>query len=140
MQSFESIDQITPLDALDVSARLEQLAQLSDNWLDGNRTALDKTGLDWLEKAFRQNYPSDLLLPNTYPTAEGDVRFEWHLADGTDASLEIDLKTQMGYWHELNLESNDNSEDLLRLEKPEAWATLSERLRSAMNHMHDRRN
>lgn len=121
--SFESIEQIIPLDPLDVPARLDEFRNLKDGWLDGNGVAPSHDGLDWLSRVFETYYPDELLLPYLYPTEEGGIQAEWSLAP-FDISLEINLQTHGAHWHCLNLKTNDAVEKSLDLDNPEEWKWL----------------
>lgn len=51
-RSFDSIEQFTPLDPLDVGARLEELLLLKEDWLDGKGQPLNKEGAKKFESLF----------------------------------------------------------------------------------------
>jgi hypothetical protein len=127
LKGFESIEHVTPLDALDVTLRLEQMATLRDGWLDGKGNAPDKDKLTWLATMFETHFNGDLPLPYLYPTAEGGVQAEWTL-NGREISLEIDLGKRLAEFQTLNLK-NDTCEELtLSLDDPDAWRQLNERI------------
>ena len=60
---FHSIEQISRLDELYISAQIDDLRLLNDGWLEGQGKAPSKEGLDWLSQAFDSNYSGDLPLP-----------------------------------------------------------------------------
>lgn len=129
LKGFESIEHVTPLDPLDVTLRLEELAKLSDGWLDGKGRAPAKEKLDWLANTFESSFETDLPLPHLYPTAEGGVQAEWGLNDW-EVSLEIDLDEQRGAYQALNLKDGSCVEHTLLLGSREGWSQLNEAIRS----------
>jgi hypothetical protein len=128
LKGFESIEHVTPLDPLDVTLRLEELAKLGDGWLDGKGHAAGKEQLDWLANAFNSYFDTDLPLPYLYPTAEGGVQAEWTLNDW-EVTLEIDLERQQGSFQSLNLRDGSCTELTLPLGNRDGWSQLNEALR-----------
>lgn len=128
LKSFESIEHVTPLDPLDVALRIEELAKLTDGWLDGKGRAPDKHQLDWLADAFDVYFDADLPLPFLYPTAEGGVQAEWSLNECA-VSLEIDLKSQQGEYQALNLRESGCTESTVALRDSDGWSQLNDALR-----------
>jgi hypothetical protein len=128
LQSFESVEHVTLLDPLDVPARLDQLRVLKDGWLDGKGSAPGAAGLDWLSQTFSESFPDDLRLPFLYPVAEGGIQAEWSLPP-YEITLEIDLISHQGDWHELDLETEAEKVKELQLGEPDGWQWLAERLR-----------
>jgi hypothetical protein len=124
LQGFESIEHVSILDALDVPARLDELRSLDDGWLDGNGKAPSGKGLDWLAHTFEQFFPDDLQLPFVYPTAEGGVQAEWSLGSN-EITLEIDLESHRGEWHDLNLKTNVDSSRSLNLDDAKDWEWMA---------------
>lgn len=129
LETFESIEHVVCLDPLDIQARLDELKLLRNGWLDGQAgRTLETNGLEWLRRAFEGNYPDDLPLPYLYPTAEGGVQVEWTL--GTrEITLEVDLASKTGVWHELDLGSDDETTTELDLTKSTNWQWLADQLR-----------
>ncbi|MBK1718467.1 hypothetical protein [Thiocystis violacea] len=131
-KSFESIEHISPLDALDVETRLEELAALPDGWLDGQGKCLDRGALSALAQDFDDHFDSELPLPYLYPTAEGGVQAEWTLGDW-EVSLEIDLQNRSAHYQAVRL-STDHALDQtfdLALGQDE-WTKLNDALRSLL--------
>ncbi|HXR40166.1 MAG TPA: hypothetical protein VN776_13795 [Terracidiphilus sp.] len=128
LKSFESVEHVTPLDSLDIALRLEELAKLSDGWLNGAGRAPAKERLDWLANAFDLFFDSDMPLPYLYPTAEGGIQAEWGQNDWA-VSLEIDLEGQWGEYQALNLKDNACTELKLPLGDRTGWNQLNEELR-----------
>jgi hypothetical protein len=124
---FESIEHVSILDALDISARLDELRPLKNGWLEGRGVAPSSEGLDWLSLAFAQHYPEDLSLPFLYPTEEGGVRAEWSL-EPHEASLDINLATHAAEWHVLNMETDAEDARTLNLNEADDWKWLVEKI------------
>lgn len=124
---FESIEHISFLDALDTSARLDELRSLKNGWLEGRGVKPSHEGLNWLSLAFAQHYPEDIPLPLLYPTEEGGVRAEWPLGQH-EASLEINLATHAAEWHALSVETDDEDSKTLNLNEADDWEWLIEQI------------
>jgi hypothetical protein len=123
---IEGLEDATPLDLLDVPARLEELAQLKSGWLDGQYgEPLDADALEKIGKDFDQFYDSENLpLPATFPTPEGNLQFEWSLMNN-EISLLVDLKSKKGEYVALNTENQQEVIEQLDLTNYEAWETLN---------------
>ena len=106
LQSIDSVEHISLLDANDVLVQLDELRSLADGWLDGDGVAPDKEGLDWLAGYFETYYSDELPVPRIYPTPEGGVQIEWTL-NSYEISLAVNLNTRWGDFHALNM-SNYN--------------------------------
>jgi hypothetical protein len=132
LKGFESIEHVTPLDPLDVTLRLEQIAVLKDGWLDGKGVAPDKEKLSWLAEQFDAHLDGSLPLPYLYPTAEGGIQAEWTL-NGKEVSLEIDLANETAEYQALNLNEDVSSEFTFPLAEHDGWNQLNEALRLIEN-------
>ena len=128
LKGFESIEHVTPLDPLDVTLRLEQMAALKDGWLDGKGKAPDKEKLTWLADQFDAQFDGDLPLPYLYPTAEGGIQAEWTM-NGREVSLEINLETKQAEYQALNLKDDSCSEFTFALDNRDGWSSLNEALK-----------
>ena len=129
LSGVETIEQVTPLDPLDVPARLDELRKMQDGWLDGIGKAPSHQGLDWLSASFQRNFPDELPLPHLYPTPEGGIEAEWSL-DKHSVILEFHLDTHQGDWLQFSKESEDEEcSRSLDLDKTEAWRWLSTAIR-----------
>jgi hypothetical protein len=126
---FDSIEHASILEALDVPARLEEIALLRDGWLEGGGRAPLRHEMLWLTQAFTLRYPVDLPLPYIYPTPEGGIQMEWALGR-TEITLEISLDNHAGSWHSLNLDSDEECERHLALDDTEDWAWLAQQIRT----------
>ncbi len=111
------------LDSNDVRARLEELQNLKDGWLDGQGVAPSRMGLDWFAKTIGANYPADLPRPFIYPTAEGGLQLEWSLGEH-ELSLEVDLANHSGTWHRLQLPTQQDETRNINLDVVAEWKWL----------------
>ena len=111
----------------DVTAQMDDLRNLKDGWYDGDGSAPSHEGLDWLEARLSSEYLNLLPLPRIYPTFEGGVQLEWSIGPN-DTSLEVNLSSRSGYWHNLNLRTGKDEERLMNLEGSGEWDWLSARL------------
>ena len=68
---------------------------------------------------------SPTLIPYAYPTIEGGISFEWNI-NKHGVSLEINLHTGQGYFHELDFSLPELrfAEDTYDLNKREEWTRL----------------
>jgi hypothetical protein len=134
LKGFESIEHVTPLDALDVTLRLEQISALNDGWLDGKGLAPAKDKLlEWLANEFDANFDADLPLPYLYPTPEGGIQAEWTINDWS-VTFEINLIEQRGEYQALNLRDHSCTELQIPLSKREGWNQLNEALKQLEQH------
>ncbi len=119
---FQDVEDVTPLDPLDVPARLDELRLLKSGWLNGEGTSLDPASLDKIGELFTSYYPGELLLPYTFPTVNGGIQFEWRI-NGANPEVEIDLASFVGEWL-------SDDEATLDLGTAEGWADLAARIES----------
>jgi hypothetical protein len=118
---FEAVEDVTPLEPLDVPARLEELKLLKEGWLNGDGKPLDGALLDKLGDFFTVYYPNELPLPYTFPTENGGVQFEWRL-NKASPEIEIDLASFHGEW------LSHDDEATIDLSSATGWMDLSERI------------
>lgn len=111
------------LDSNDVHARIEELQNLKDGWLDGEGVAPSRMGLNWFANSFGANYPDDLPRPFIYPTSEGGLQLEWSLGEH-ELSLEVDLANHTGAWHRLQLPTQQDETRNINLEVDAEWKRL----------------
>lgn len=128
LKGFESIEHVTPLDPLDVTLRLEQIAALKDGWLDGKGIAPNKEKLSWLSNQFDAYFDGNLPLPYLYPTAEGGVQAEWSL-NGKEVSLEVDFTSLLAEYQALSLNDDACAEFTFSLADQDGWNQLNSALR-----------
>ena len=125
---FLSIEHLTILEALDVSARLDDLRTLQQGWCEGAGKAPSSAGLDWLGESFNSRYPEELPLPHLYPTPEGGIQAEWSFP-AADISVDIDIEERVGHWHVLNLQSDAEETRKLSLAQDDQWIWMIEQIR-----------
>ena len=103
---------------------VDRMRKLEPGWLeDGIGDKPSAAGLDWLMEALERHYRTDCALPLAFPTPEGEVSLEWEIAPHS-ASLEVDLDKRHGYWHNLNMETDQDEEGNLDLSSGRGWAEL----------------
>lgn len=129
LKEFETVEHVSPLDPLDVTLRLEELASLKDGWLDGKGKAPIPEKLQQLAVLFDANFDADLPLPHLYPTPEAGIQAEWSLGDW-EVTLEINLETQLGDYQSLHLGDRQSHECVLKLDSVDGWKDLNEALKS----------
>jgi hypothetical protein len=129
LKAIDSIQQVAPLDPLDIALRLHNLGQLHEGWLDGRGHAPSEAGLAWLSNAFSEEYPTELPLPRLYPTPEGGVLAEW-MFGRQDTSLNINLESKVGEYDRLDLDAQDADEETLQLFTHAGWERLTELLKA----------
>lgn len=129
LDRIESVEHATILDPLDIDARLDELDQIEDGWLDGHGKRPPTEGLSWLSTSFAEHHALDLALPYLYPTEGGGVQAEWPLQGG-EASLEIDLITKRGLWCANFDDDRPDQEESFDLTQPESWKKFGDNLRN----------
>jgi hypothetical protein len=120
-------EHIAPVDPLDTTLRLEQIAQLKDGWLDGNGRVRSKEKLEWLKEALESKFSSGLPLPYLYPTAEGGIQAEWRVNEWF-ITLEVNPDTREGEYQALNVNSDATKDLELRLDQAQGWQQLTQAL------------
>lgn len=135
--SFDSIEHVSILDALDIPARLDELALLKPGWLEGRGLAPNPNGIHWISHQFGTQYPEELPLPYLYPTEEGGIQAEWTLG-ATEVTLEIDLTAHTGRWHTLNMATDEEQLRELDLNNTSDWAWVAEQIQQMAGGPHDR--
>jgi hypothetical protein len=114
---------------LDIRKRLAELKLLVDGWLDGKGIAPSSEGIDWLADTFDSYYPDSLAMPFLFPTPEGQILAEWSLRPWSP-SIEINLVQKTGYWHVLNLKTDEEVDKQLDLTKSSSWIWLGQQIRT----------
>ena len=125
---MESFEHINLFESLDIPARLDEFRDMKDGWLEGEGVAPSLDGLDWLAVTFDRHFPNDLPLPYLYPTPEGGVQAEWSLS-ANEISLEVDLVTRQGAWHQLDMNTNADDARKLNLDDVEDWTWVVAEIR-----------
>ncbi len=104
-----------------IDEQLKEMLLLEDGWLDGNGLAPSSQGLHWLAGVFALHYDdSSLPSPYLYPTEEGNVQIEWTLG-AKEITIEIDLKSHSGFWHEMNFDAGMDQECVLDIDSGQSW-------------------
>jgi len=117
---FQDVEDVAPLESLDVPARLDELRLLKRGWLNGEGKPLGSAALDKLTDLFTMHYPGELPLPYTFPTETGGIQFEWRI-NGVNPEIEIDLASFQGAWL-------SDDEATLDLNSTDGWADLAGRI------------
>ena len=125
-----SVEHMNILDAMDVSARIDEFRILRDGWFEGKGKAFTSASLDWLTQQFESYIPDDLPLPFLYPTGDGGVQAEWSIL-GTEITLDIDLQKKTGFWHVLNMESNLDEAREIPLAEARDWHWVIDQIEHA---------
>lgn len=125
--AFTSLSQVEIIDKpSDISRQLDDIRALEHGWLDGEGRAPSQSGIDWIESRLHRYLPADLPRPYLYPTEAGGVQLEWSI-ESNEVSIEVDLESHLGIWHELNLnpqqnlQPSDERERELNLDQSSAW-------------------
>ncbi|HCL57672.1 MAG TPA: hypothetical protein DHW82_11785 [Spirochaetia bacterium] len=134
LERIESIEHIQLVDKLDISNRLAELTLLKDGWLDGKGKALNRSGINWLEKTFESLYEASLPLPRIFPTAEGGVQAEWSI-NNWEISLEIDLDSKYGEFQALEIDSGAEIEEKYNLNESFSWGELNKNLKKIIGEL-----
>ena len=100
---------------------------MEDGWLDGDGLAPPVQGVFWLASMFARHYRSTAPIPCLYPTEKGNIQAEWDMKR-REITLEINLNTHQGYWHELNVNTNVEHEHDLDIDSDGDWAWIAARL------------
>lgn len=111
------------LDANDIAARCEELAQLKDGWLDGEGAAPTKLGLDAFLASWNSADTDALPLPHIYPTPEGGIQMEW-TQDGWETSAEVELETLNAELLAVNVMTRETRDETISLKSPDGWSAL----------------
>lgn len=138
LEYLMQVDDISPLNPLDVTAQLDEFRHLKDGWGDGIQhpsgwgdgygKAPSHDALDWLADIFAREYPDDLPLPRIYPTLEGGVQMEWRLGQ-YDINLEVDFNDRVGEWNWVDLNSQEEGESTLNMADTDGWKWVTDELR-----------
>lgn len=118
------------MESVDIDARLEELAELKDGWLDGGGLGFDSAMLLKLGRYFASSYGEALALPRLYPTVEGRVRAEWS-TDLWEISIEIDPNKLEAEYQALRIADESTDDRILDLSTAEGWKTLNALLKNS---------
>lgn len=107
-------------DPLNISHQLDDIRKLSNGWLDGEGAAPSRDGINWIESKLHRHIPSDFPPIYLYPTETGGILIEWSI-ESNEASIEVDLESRIGIWHELNVQSGEDDEREFNLDQAANW-------------------
>lgn len=117
-------------DPLDIAARLAELRELKNGWLEGEGLPPDQPGLEWLERLFEERYPDELPLPYLCPTADGGVHAEWSFPP-LEVGVDIDLTERRAVWYSVDMGSDKDDTRDLDLDDEQEWAWFVDQIRGA---------
>lgn len=129
IQHIDFIEELNLLEPLDVSARLEEFANLADGWFDGELgTSFDVLELKWLSTTFENNFNSENFpLPATFPTPEGKIQFEWSIGN-YEIVLEVNLSTKDADFYSFDVQNKIEKSKKLKLDSVDDWLVLNKLL------------
>jgi len=114
-----------------IDEQLKKMLLLEDGWLDGNGLTPSSQGLNWLAGLFALYYNKDNLPPpHLYPAEEGNMQVEWRLG-AREITIEIDLKSHSGFWHEMNFDTGSEHECILDIDSEHSWSWMIKRIEDA---------
>ena len=106
-----------------ISHQFERIRKLRNGWLDGEGKAPSCDGVNWIESILRQYIPIDFPPIYLFPTDTGGILIEWSI-ESNEASIEVNLESHKGIWHELDVQSGEDFERTLNLDKAKDWQRL----------------
>ena len=129
-RKIESVTHIELLDALDVTARIDQLRLLRDGWHDGEGRAPTRDGLRWFASAWESHWPSESPRPRLFSTPEGGVQAEWTVGE-ISISADVDLVTKLAALLAVNAQSGDITiDESVNLASDDGWKIIAQCLQS----------
>lgn len=112
----------------DIEHQIDELMKLEAGWLDGEGEKPSERGLNWLRDKLLDNYTVSAPELHLYPTEDGNVMAEWWI--GThDVTLEIDLSSHTGYWHDYDSSSEQSNEREIDCNEKTCWIWIIRTLR-----------
>jgi hypothetical protein len=117
------------MDNLDIELQLNNIAKLKEGWFDGKGSAFDSDELKHLSDKFEQHFSPDIDLPYLYPTPDDSILAEWTFDKKYEVSLEIELPSLNAYYHQLNLDTKEDTDAELHLDKIDGWEELNCKLK-----------
>lgn len=106
-----------------INHQFERIRKLRDGWLDGEGKAPSCDGVDWIESILRRYIPINFPPIYLFPTDTGGILIEWSVAS-SEASIEVNLESRTGIWHELDVQSDEDFERTLHLDRAKDWQQL----------------
>ena len=133
---FTSLLQLDIIDIpSEISLQLDDIRALKRGWLDGEGRAPSQSGIDWIESRLHRYLAADLPRPYLYPTEAGGVQLEWSI-ESNEISIEVNLESHLGIWHQLNVQpqlnmlSSDERERELNLDQSSSWGWIIRQINS----------
>lgn len=130
LMKLGEIQDVIGLDYLDVPARLEELTQLSEGWLDGNQgESIPNDAAKWLGEKFDEYYDSENLpLPATFPTPDGNIQFEWSI-NSNEVAISVNLTSKLADFYAFHTQHQTEIAENLDLSTDQAWLRLNQLMR-----------
>ena len=100
------------------------LSKYEDGWMNGEGTSYSLNDMQWLIKAFTDHYRNDLHKVSVFPTVEGEIQLEWD-NDICSVSCYINLESKIGWYHMLNMKTDQDFEINLDLGTKAGWDRLT---------------
>lgn len=126
---IESVESISELEDLDVPFRLEEISYLKNGWFDSESESFNMSHLKWLETEFDDKFDPKLPLPNTFPTPDTNIQFEWS-TENIEAELFVSLESKIGTLSILEIENDKEVTYDLNLDSIEDWKRLNSEIES----------
>jgi hypothetical protein len=126
---IESVESIFELEDLDVPYRLEEISYLKNGWFDSESESFNMSHLQWLSTEFDDKFDPKLPLPNTYPTPDTNIQFEWS-TENIEAELYVNLASKTGTLSILKIENDEEVTSELNLDSIEDWKKLNSMIES----------
>lgn len=110
-----------------IESQLNNIAKLENGWFDGKGSTFNYDELKLLSDKFKQNFSPDIDSPYLYPTPDNCIRAEWTFKR-YEVSLEIEIPSLNAYYHQLNLDTNEDIDAELQLSRTDGWNELNSKL------------
>lgn len=112
-----------------VQQQIADLNVLKDSWYaPGYGMAYDPSDLHWLESRIgllHESVQSEIFI---YPDPDGEVFLEWRIGS-LDISFSINFTTRNGYWHCLDLCSDEDDGIEFNIDEDETWTRIDSMIR-----------
>jgi len=124
LMSIEEIKDLQIIDPLDIQARIEELSDLEDGWLDCGGRAISKCGAKKISDLFTRFYDDKLPLPHIFPTEVGNLQAEWSFKS-KEVLLKINLETLGAECTIIDIERDSDEEHILDLSDEKDWSEFN---------------
>lgn len=109
---------MTQLNLQNLKARVDELGELDNGWLDGEGEPLDPQGLVRISDALQELYEqSGIPIPYIYPTPDGNVQAEWTIGSW-ELNTVIDLASGKADVVAVNIDTNADAEAKINIYSP----------------------